>query len=208
MKAKFRANGIACKGETVYLKKHREEWRKKLPEDKVVHLIVGGLWSQLDQLKEVKQAILKEMRIQSRQYPEIKRFKKVPGIGLIHAATVSAILETPNRFANKKKVWMYIGLGIIEKSSGNKIYAKKPSHNYNRLLKYSLKQAAESAIVAKDNLFRRQYLHMVLIDGVLPHRAKLTIARSIAATLYGMWKKGEEYDPKIKEKLLQERQTG
>ena len=36
---------------------------------------------------------------------------KIPGIGLIHAATISAIIETPHRFANKKKVWMYAGIG-------------------------------------------------------------------------------------------------
>lgn len=208
LKAKFRQNGIACSGETVYLKKHRESFRRKLPKEKVVHLIVQGLWSQLDQLGETKKAIVKEIRAQARTYPEIIRFKKVPGIGLIHAATVSAILETPNRFANKKKVWMYAGLGIVEKSSGDRTYSKKLTRDYNRLLKYSLKQAAESAIKAKDNPFRQKYLEMVLREGIPPHRAKLTIARSIAATLYGMWKRQEEYDPSIKEMLFKKQQTG
>jgi hypothetical protein len=33
--------------------------------------------------------------------------------------------------------------------------------------------------------------------GILSHKANLTVARSILAALYGMWKKGEEYDRKI-----------
>jgi hypothetical protein len=34
------------------------------------------------------------------------------------------------------------------------------STDYNRLLKYSLKQAAEAVIQAKDSPFRRKYLDM------------------------------------------------
>lgn len=146
----------------MYLDKYRWEWKKKLPKDKVVHLLVEGLWSQLDNIQEVKGGILQLIRTQGRHYPEIKRFKEMPGIGPIHAATISAILETPNRFANKKKVWTYAGLGIVEKSSGGKLYSRKLTRDYNRLLKYSLKQAAESAISPSDNPFRRHYLQMTL----------------------------------------------
>jgi len=208
LKAKFRQNGIRCTGETVYLESHREEWKKKLPKDSVVHLIVQGLWSQLDNVQEVKEGILHSIHMQGRQYPEIKRFTKVPGIGPIHAATISAIVETPDRFANKKKVWMYAGLGIVERSSGGKLYSKKLTKDYNRLLKYSVRQAAESAITARDNPFRRHYLQMTLEQGIPSHRAKLTVARSILATLYGMWKRGEAYDPEIQEKRLKQQQTG
>jgi len=37
---------------------------------------------------------------------------KFPGMGLIHASTVSAIIEVPHRFAYKKKLWMYAGIGL------------------------------------------------------------------------------------------------
>lgn len=172
IKAKFRQNGISCSGETVYLEHHREIWQKKLPKDKIVQLIIKGLWAQLDQVQQVREEILKKIRMQSRKYPEIKRFKKVPGIGPIHGSTISAILETPDRFSNKKKVWMYAGLGIVERRSGGKLYSKKLSRDYNRLLKYSLKQAAESAIGSNDNPFRYQYLELTMKKGIPSHRAK------------------------------------
>ena len=95
---------------------------------------------------------------------------------------------------------MYAGLGIMTRSSGGKTYSEKLSKDYNRLLKYSIKQAAEAAIQAKDNPFRRKYLDMILLHGIAPHRAKLTIARNMLATMWAMWRKGEKYSPAIREK--------
>ena len=95
---------------------------------------------------------------------------------------------------------MYAGLGIMKRSSGGKIYSEKLSTDYNRLLKYTLKQAAEAAIRAEDNPFRRKYLDMTLLHGIAPHRAKLTIARDMLATMWAMWRKGEKYSPGIREK--------
>lgn len=95
---------------------------------------------------------------------------------------------------------MYAGLGIMTRSSGGKTYSEKLSVDYNRLLKYTLKQAAEAAIRAKDNPFRQKYLNMTLLHGIAPHRAKLTIARDILATMWSMWRKGEKYRLEIREK--------
>jgi transposase len=200
IKANFRRNGIKCTGDTVYSDKYREKWRERLSKNKIIHLIIEELWVQLDQVGESKEKLKRNIRIQSKQYPEIKKFSKVPGIGLIHASTISAIIETPHRFANKKKVWMYAGIGLTERSSGETVYSRKLTRDYNRPLKNAIKKAAEAAIIAKDNQFRRQYLRLTIEKGIASHRAKLTVARSMLAALYGMWKKGEEYDPEIDNK--------
>jgi transposase len=101
-------------------------------------------------------------RAQAKHYPEIKHFETLPGIGFISAATISAILETPYRFAEKRKGWMYAGLGIMRRSSGGKVYSERLRTDYNRLLKYTLKQAAEATIKYKDSPFQRKYLDMTL----------------------------------------------
>ncbi len=92
---------------------------------------------------------------------------------------------------------MYAGLGIVRKSSGGKLYTEKLTKEYNRLLKYTAKQAAQAAIQEKDNPFRRTYLEMILIKGIAPHRAILTIARDILSTMWAMWRNGEKYNPDI-----------
>jgi transposase len=200
IKAKFRQNGIQCIGTTVYSKTYREEWKGKLPQETTLLLILDGLWRQLEQSEQTEVELLTAARAQAKHYPEIKHFQALPGIGFIHAATISAILETPYRFADKRKVWMYAGLGIMRKSSGGKVYSEKLSTDYNRLLKYTMKQATEAAIRTNDNPFRRKYLDKTLLHGVVPHRAKLTIAREMLATMWAMWRKGEKYNPEIKEK--------
>jgi len=161
---------------------------------------LSQLFTQLDQIQEATQIHKRDVRIQSKQFPEIKRFRKIPGIGLIHASTIKAIIETPHRFVNKKKLWMYAGIGLSERSSGEKVYSRRLTRNYNRLLKNAVKQATQAAIHAKDNQFRRQYLRLTLEQGIAPHKAKLTVARSLLATVYGIWKSGEEYDPDIDKK--------
>jgi len=202
IKAKFRQNGIQCTGDTIYAKTYREEWKGKLPQDPTLLLIVEGLWQQLEQLEQTETNILAAAKAHAKQYPEIKLFKALPGIGFINAATVSALLETPHRFADKRKVWMYAGLGLMKRSSGGKLYSERLTTEYNRLLKYTIKQAAEAAIRANDNPFRRKYLDMTLLRGVAPHRAKLTIARDMLAIMLAMWKKGEKYNPELGEKTI------
>lgn len=197
IKASFRKNGIRCSGVTEYSGKHRAKWRELLSENKITRLIVEELWVQLDQLRASKERLKRNIRIQSKRYPEIKQFMEIPGIGLVHAVTISAIIETPHRFANKKKLWMYAGVGLMERSSGEKVYSRKLTREYNRPLKNAIKQAVEASIHAHANQFRRQYLRLTLENGLASHKAKLTVARSMLAALYGMWKKGEAYDPEI-----------
>jgi transposase len=200
IKAKFRQNGIKCTGETVYAPTQRQEWLRKLPAEASLQLILKGLWQQLEQAEQSQTEILSAAQALSKNYSEIKVFDAIPGIGFVHAATVSAIIETPHRFADKRKVWMYAGLGILARSSGDKLYSERLTKEYNRLLKYTLKQAVEAAIQAADNPFRRKYLEMTLVRGIAPHRAKLTIARNLLSTMLAIWKKGEEYNPEIRKR--------
>jgi transposase len=206
IKAKFLQNGIQCLGETVYLPEHRTKWRDQLPQDSVLLVIIDSLWQQLDKTLETQETILDEAKLQAKQYPEIKLLDSIPGVGFINAATISAILETPHRFADKRKVWMYAGLGIDKSSSGGKVYSEKLGKEYNRLLKYTAKQAAQAAIKA-DNPLRSTYLEMTLKKGIAAHRAELTIARDILATAWAMWKKGEHYNPEIDKKVRAKREV-
>ncbi len=192
IKAKFRQNGIQCTGETIYSEAYREEWKGKLPQNATLLLILESLWRQLEQSEQSEKEILAAAKVQATYYPEIKHFEALPGIGFISAATISAILETPYRFANKRKVWMYAGLGLMKESSGGKVYSEKLTINYNRLLKYILKQAAGAAIQATDNPFRRKYLDMTLLQGIAPNHAKLTIARAMSGHYVGDVEKGRK----------------
>ncbi len=195
IKAKFRQNGIPCNGKTVYGEKQRDTWRKKLPSQKVPQMIVEGLWQQLDQTRRCRLEILLALRKEKSHYPEISRFMRIDGIGLIHAVTIYALVETPYRFATKKRLLGYFGLRIDQRSSGEKVYSTKLTKEYNRRLKGTIKQAAESAVRKRGGVFQQQYLRLTMHEGRASHRAKLTVARSMVTAIYALWLTGKEYDP-------------
>jgi transposase len=201
IKAKFLQNGIQCPGKTVYLPQQRAEWRKKLPQEPALLVIIDSLWRQLDQIQDSLETILAEAIVQAKRYPEIKLIDEIPGVGFIIATTIVAILETPHRFADKRKVWAYAGLGINKKSSANKTYSEKLNKAYNRILKCVVEEAAQAAINAGNNALQKTFCEMTAAKGIAPQRAKLTISRDIIATAWTMWKKGEHYNPKIDKQI-------
>jgi transposase len=202
IKARFMQNGIACPGETVYIPKHRPEWRSKLPQEPTLLVIIDSFWRQLDQIQDNLETILAEVKLQAKRYQEIRLIDEIPGVGFIIAVTIVAILENPHRFANKRKVWKYAGLGIVKKSSANKTYAEKLSKEYNRILKWVVEEAALAAINANNNnTLQKTYCEMTIAKGIAPQRAKLTIARDIISTAWAMWKKEEHYNPEIDKRV-------
>ena len=203
LKAKFRQNGISCRGQTVYQEENNERWLGKLPQCKKLEWQVKCLWEQLKLLEGQIQTTKQKLAFASKKYPEVGRFQKVKGIGLINAVTICAIISTPHRFADKKKLWGYAGLGIVKRQSSDKVYSERLTQDYNRLLKNVFKSAAQSAIRSKDNQFRAQYLKLTMRKGVLPYKAQLTVARTICSTIYGMWIRGADYvDQREKKKEL------
>lgn len=202
IKARFLQNGISSSGQTVYSPDQRAKWRQKLPQESATLIIIDCLWQQLDQIQDNLETLLTEIKLQSKRYPEIKLIDEIPGVGFIISASIVAILENPERFANKRKVWAYAGLGIDKKSSANKTYSEKLGKEYNRTLKCVVEEAAMAAINANnDNAFRRTHLELTIKKGIAPQRAKLTISRDIIATAWAMWQKGEHYNPDIDKKL-------
>jgi len=200
IKGKFRRYGVRCSGKTVYDEERQTEWLSKLPKGSGVEWQVKE-WMELLWIIQAKvenaKGYFRQMR---RDCEEVRFFCALPGVDLIRACTFSAIVSTPHRFANKKQLWMYAGLGVISRESGGKIYTKRLSHDYNRLLKKTMKMAAKSAVQTSkdDNEFRRQFFRLTMEQGIPEHRALLTVARSMTSVMYGMWKRGKAYEPRLK----------
>lgn len=201
LKAKYRQNGIQCSGETVYSERHFSEWLEKLPQEETVRFQVEGLMKQMIFLEGQKSEVLKRVKEIGKGAREISQFRKIAGIDWILACTISALVGDMRRFSNKRKFWKYVGLGIVQRGSGKSASPRHLTGDYNRRLKWALKTAARTAIASNDNPFRRQYLRLTMERGIMEHRALLTVARSIASTVYAIWKKGTEYDPDVREKL-------
>jgi len=142
---------------------------------------------------------------ESRQHPAQKILRTIPGLGAIRVARLLALMQTPHRFHNKRKLWGYGGLGLLTRGSaqyrlqqgelvvspkGVTVRGLNPAHNAR--LKDIFKGAALAACQRPGPL--REAYERCLREGMEEHLARLTIARKIATLVLTLWKKGEPFD--------------
>ena len=117
-------------------------------------------------------------------------------------------MQTPHRFRTKRQFWAYCGLALETRSSadfgfvnGQLQRKKKPvfirglNRNHNHDLKNLFKSAAPPPAAAPEAF--GQFYENLLLKGMKPELARLTLARKIAAITLHVWKKGEPLTPKI-----------
>ncbi len=157
-----------------------------------VEVMLDGYDSAAEQVKQLKGRLIELAKAE----PTVKRFCELPGVGWVRAATLFAFIDTPFRFRTKQKLWKYMGIGLERRQSGKGRVALRVPKRCNRVLKNVILGAAKSATASGDNPFADQCRRW-LDDGCSSRIARRNTARSLAATIWGMWKSGSAYDPKM-----------
>jgi transposase len=129
----------------------------------------------------------------ARREKVVRHLEEVPGIGWIRALTFYVLIDTPERFAKKSKLWKYCGLGLEKRKSGKRPARLGVCKEGNRLLKGLLIGAAKS-IIPGESPYAEHY-RALLQQGLHPNTARRHLARQLATTLWTLWKKGTRYDP-------------
>jgi transposase len=204
VKAIYRSWGIACTGKEVYAPRHRSEWLGKISE-LGVRRRAEFYYQQLDALRTLRRPVRRDLLAECKKHQAWKRLCQIPSIGLIRAAVLLGILQTPHRFRTKRQLWTYSGLGIETRSSadhrsvdGQLERAKKQicirglNQNCNHDLKNLFKGAAIVAS-SKPGPFQEFYTAL-LTKGIRPEMARLTLARKIATIVLIVWKRGVSFD--------------
>ena len=204
LKALYHSWGIACSGTQVYAPRHRAEWLSQIKEAGVRRR-AEFTYHQLDGLQAVRQAVRLDLLAESRKQTATKLLRQIPGIGPIRAALLVALLQTPHRFRTKRQLWAYSGLAIESHGSGEYHYVdgqlrrsakavalRGLNKNHNHDLKWILKSAAVRASSAPGPL--HEFYESLLVKGMKPSMARLTLARKIAAIILVVWKKGAHFD--------------
>jgi transposase len=162
-------------------------------------------YQQLDALRSLRQGVRRELLLESKKNRAWKRLCQIPSIGPIRAAVLLGILQTPHRFRTKRQLWTYSGLGIEVHSSADHEAVKgqlrrKKKHveirglneNCNHELKNLFKGAAVVAST-KPGPFKEFYAAL-LVKGMRPEMARLTLARKVATIVLIIWKRGVCFD--------------
>ena len=156
-----------------------------------VELLLGAF----DQAHADVRRLRRLVREVARAEEPVRRFIAVPGVKWIRAATFLVYVDTPWRFARKQALWRYMGIGLERRHSGSgPEQVRVPAAvKVCRPLKGMIWGAAKSALVG-DNPFAARYEEM-RHAGLTPRNASRSVARSLAATLWAMFKSGDVYQP-------------
>jgi transposase len=107
IKAKYRQWGVIdVFTDSVYSSSGRDKFLKQV-KHRPIYLQLKGLYELMDHITAIKQTAQTAMTSLGRNYPEIKEFKNMPGMGPIGAHTFDAYIQTPHRFAKRSRFWRY-----------------------------------------------------------------------------------------------------
>lgn len=191
----LRGYGVMVKEGGFASAEDRGELVKRLPSEARASSTLKVYWRGYDSAVEQQEAMRKELIRWARKIEPIRRFIEVPGVHWVRGAIFYAYVDTPWRFKSKCALWRYLGVGLERRGSGSGPMRVGVYPFANRRLKCMILGAARSAIASGRNRFSDQYERW-LDCGLSPRIARRNVARSLAATLWGMWKSGSVYDPK------------
>jgi len=188
----------------LYAPNARAEALQQLPEHLRPRAALFG--RELDALVECAAEAERSLHEESGRVPIVRRLATAPGIGIVRAAYIVAIVMTPHRFRTARQFWSYGGLAVVTRSSSDwvsegsgkwrrskTLQTRGLNHNRHPLLKNVFKGAALQITLMPDHPLGQAYQR--LLTTTKPNLARLTIARRLAATVLSMWKNGVDYEP-------------
>jgi len=187
IKAVFRSEAIDTSQSNFY-----EVARDRLKElsHESGRFVAENLYWQIDGLEKRKREYVEQLRRNAKKYKPIKNLMSIPGISIIRASIVTAVVCTPHRFKNKHQFWAYCMLARHFQISDGKIYGNKKIHGRADLKEVFL-GAAESAM--RSNAYLRDYYEGLRKKGVGYEEAKRALARKIAALCLALLKNNAIY---------------
>lgn len=130
-----------------------------------------------------------------KKYAMVRNLESIPGIGIIGAVKISAIVVDPRRIRGRGHFLSYCGLIQHEKSSGGKSYGKRDPR-YSRTLKSVFKSAA-IAVTAEhaNNSMKDYYEYLIQEKGYADYNARHAVSRRIAVVALAILKNGRRFKP-------------
>jgi len=197
LKARYRQWGVLrLNGLKVFSKSWRQEYLEQLPGEEERRMILR-LYRQHDHAIEQWKDTLEEVERVGGAFWEVRAFQCLPGVGPIAAHVFSAIIEKPERFPTKFKLWKYSQLSITDRSSdGKPLGYQRLDRRGNRELKnlsyHAWRTACKSTI--GPNPIKSFYQASKQRTGNVRH-ARLNTQRKILEAMWQMWKRHQPFDP-------------
>ncbi|HEY4256478.1 MAG TPA: transposase [Candidatus Udaeobacter sp.] len=196
IKARYRGWGVLkLNGLKVFSKTLRQEYLAQLPgeeERRMMLRIYGQHDHAITQWKET----LGEVERIGKDFWEVGEFQRIPGVGPIAAHVFSAIIEEPERFPTKFKLFKYSGLGITERTSDNKpLGYQRLDRRGNRELKNLSYHAWRTACKSTTGPNPIKSFYQASKGRTSVRHARLNTQRKILEALWQLWRRRQPFDP-------------
>jgi transposase len=160
----------------------------------------GMLERVIEPMLRARDALRVELNVLHRQVLAIvrtnaicRRLMTVPGVGAMVALTFTSAIDDPARFTSSKAVGAHFGLTPKKYQSGETDVTGGISRAGDTMARTALYEAAQSMLtrVVRMSSLKRWALDVAKRRGM--KRAKVALARKLAAVLYRMWVDGTEF---------------
>jgi len=199
LKAVFRSEAIGT-DENSFYKNYERVKELKNPSAKFV---AENLFNQVDFLEKEKLKYQDQFEKNKKLYRPVRNLMTIPGISIIRANIICAIVCQPSRFENKHRFWGYCMLVRHIQKSGGRIYGNKRFHGRKELRNVFI-GAAENAMRTDSQL--RDHYDALKAKGVDHKEAKLSLARRIASVALCLLKNNDKYNDNYDEYLKERKE--
>lgn len=136
----------------------------------------------------------KLIRQRSRTDPVTRRFEQVYGVGPLTSVLYRATLDDPHRFRRAEEVADYLGLAPRVSQSGETAYRGRITKEGDHLLRWHLVECAHVLLTkGRDCTLKQWGLALERRKGSA--KAKVAVARKLAALLWRLWKEEKNFEP-------------
>ncbi len=125
--------------------------------------------------------------------PIATRLMSVPGVGPLTALAFKASVEDPGRFAKSSDVGAYAGLTPRRNQSGERDFKGHITKAGDPMLRHALYEAANSILSRLKQPCALQSWGKRLVETKGPKRARVAVARKLAALLHTLWRSETDF---------------
>ncbi|MEK7996236.1 MAG: transposase, partial [Planctomycetota bacterium] len=194
LKAVFRQEAIGTTGKGIYDEERHAAWLQKLRGQQHLQHAARQRFELIDVLESCKHETYEVMVQLAKKNAAYRLLDSMPGAGPVIATGYLALIDTPDRFSRKNKLWSYAGFGNKRHTSDDEVYEEHASKNGNRPLKWVVIEHFLHAVqqTQQGNRFKRCYEELRR-KGLDETAARRAVCRKLLSTVRALWMKGAAY---------------
>jgi transposase len=161
-----------------------------------LHPVLEEACSEIRELERRVAAVERQLKLLARQTPVVKRLLEIPGVGLLTATALVAVVGDIQRFRTGRHFASYLGLTPKEFSSGKKRRLGRISKRGDVYLRMLLTHGARAVLwraKQKDEPDRLRAWALKVERQRGHNKAATALANKLARIVWAVWKHGSAY---------------